>query len=54
MVSYWEMTIDGVIRQVLRDVKRNDNPAMKGSMYKVSHVVSSWLSVGKERTRQTG
>lgn len=35
-VSGWDITIDSVIRQVLRDVKR-DPTLLKGSMYTVRH-----------------
>lgn len=42
-VSFWDMTIDAVIRQVLRDVKRNNNQAIKGSMHTVSPIVSFHL-----------
>ena len=35
-VSTWDGSIDTVIRQVLRDVKRNNSQAMKGTMHTVS------------------
>ena len=35
-VSGWEIIIDTCIRQVLRDVKRNNSQIMKGSIHTVS------------------
>lgn len=53
-VSFWDMTIDAVIRQVLRDVKRNNNQAIKGSMHTVSQTVSFHLLFLHEQVQSKG